>query len=194
MDVLQSYQLVNRLNLVDCSLQYRLMEECFKETKNHSQSTIHNYCEIHLIRGELKGIEALLKDNNSVSGLELMGMLCFLQNRNDESLFFYASALKQLKKETRKRNIILDDFPGYFYHLALLRDRSIENHNLLKKHLEIAIKDKGHDQKLKLPTVLASNCFNKLIFPMIYYFRPCYFIGWMKLKLQHRKFLKLPKN
>ena len=145
MDVLQSYQLVYRLNLEDCSLQYRLMEECFKETKNHDQFIILDYCKLHLIRGELKGIEALLKDDNSVSGLELMGMLCFLQNRNDESLFFYAAALKQLKKETRKRNIILGDFPGYFYHLALLRDRSLENHNLLKKYLEIALKHKGHN-------------------------------------------------
>ena len=143
MTVLQNYQLILRLNLADYTLQYHLMNECFNEAKNHSKTVVHHYISLHLIRGDLQGLDALLENDDTTPALELMGMLHFMQNRSEESLPYFDAALKQIKKATRKRNICLQGFSGYFFYLALLRSQTKENLLILRKQLQIAIKQ--HD-------------------------------------------------
>ncbi|MDP1559602.1 MAG: DEAD/DEAH box helicase [Nitrosomonas sp.] len=146
MAVLLHYQLSLHLYVHHCTLQYQLMNESFSETKNHSKCVIHQYIELHLIRGDLQGMEALLEGDDTALAYLLMGMLRFLQNRNEESLACFDTAFKRLKKENPKRNICLDGQAGYFFHLALLRSQTTENLLTLRKQLQQAIKQQGsHD-------------------------------------------------
>ena len=138
--VLQSYQLALRWHLMGCDFQYRLMNDCFKETHNPSKLIIHRYAELHLLRGDFRGIEGLLEGDDSVVALKMMGMMRFMEHRNEESVMLFDAAWKALKKETRKRNICLDDFPGYFFHLALLCSQTPKNQVTLTKQLQIAVK------------------------------------------------------
>ena len=140
MRVLQSYQLAFRFEFEGCALQYQLMNECLALAKNVPKDIVYFYILLHLIRGDIQGIEKLLEADDSFNALELLGMLRFMQNRNEESLVFFDAAIKQLKKDTRKRNICLKELPGYFFNLALLHSQTPENLTTLRKQLKIAIK------------------------------------------------------
>lgn len=143
MDVLQKYQETAHLTLPDCKLQYQLMNSCFKETKKHSPVVIHQYVRLHINRGDNQGMDDLLQDDNSTQAYILMGMLRFMQNRNDESLVYFDVAIKQIKKEGRKRNICLGGLPEYFYNLALLRSYTETNLSTLWKQLKFSAKQPG---------------------------------------------------
>ena len=143
MDVLQEYQETAHLTLPDCKLQYQLMNSCFKETKKHSPVVIHQYVRLHINRGDNQGMDDLLQDDNSTQAYILMGMLRFMQNRNDESLVYFDIAIKQIKTEDRKRNICLGGLPEYFYNLALLRSYTETNLSTLRKQLKFSAKQPG---------------------------------------------------
>lgn len=141
--VLQSYLMLNTLNIDDHNVQYRLLNECFDKTKKPPKFIVYQYVELHLIRGDINGLDALLEGDDTVQSCIFMGALRVLQNKNAQALNYFDIAIKQVKKETRKRNVYFSGFMGYFYHLALLRSQTEENLQTLRKQLQFSIKQEN---------------------------------------------------
>ncbi len=140
---LQSYLMLNVLSIDDHNVQFCLLKKCFKQIKNPPKPIVHQYIELHLIRGDVNDLEALLQGDNTVQGCILAGALSVLQNKNAQALNYFDTAIKQVKKETRKRNIYFSGFMGYFYNLALLRSQTEENLQTLRKQLQFSIKQEN---------------------------------------------------
>ncbi len=141
--VLQNNLMLHALGIDNNNLQYRLMNDCFNKATNIPKLVVYQYVELHLIRGDITGIEDMLKGDDTVHAYIFMGTLRFLQNRNDEALEYFDTALKQARKETRKRNVYFSGFTGYFYNLALLRSQSEANLQTLRKQLQFSIKQEN---------------------------------------------------
>jgi SNF2 family DNA or RNA helicase len=136
---LKYYLSLNQEKLVDCSLQYQLLEKYFFNLA--STMVRHTLIEYRLLRGNFENIEQwLLTEEPSANRLKLLGAFYFLQNRNQEAIEHFEQSLDWIKKETRKRNVDIGGLYGQFYHLALLKSRTPPHLALLKKQLEIAIK------------------------------------------------------
>ncbi len=136
---LSYYLSLNQEKLADCSFQYELLEKYFADFNDEKvQQTLIAY---RLLRGNFENAEDFLSKNVSMPNLKLLGALRFLQNRNQESIEHYERCIVEFKKESRKRNIVLSGLYGQFYHLSLLKSRSAVNLSVLKKQLEIAIKN-----------------------------------------------------
>ncbi|NOQ63953.1 MAG: ATP-dependent helicase, partial [Methyloprofundus sp.] len=70
----------------------------------------------------------------------------FIENRNDQALDFYHAAIAKIKKETRKRNIILPNLHAYLFCLALLKTRNAEHLATLSKQLALVEKSKDYNE------------------------------------------------
>lgn len=126
--------------LSDETLRYQLLEQFFGSAKSDNQEIVRTVIEQRLLRGNFNDAETWLTNDSSSHGLTLLATLRFLQNRNDEALTLFNEALKVLKKATGKRNISLDGLYGYFFNLALLRNRNFSNLSLLKQNAQVTIK------------------------------------------------------
>lgn len=98
------------------------------------------YAELNLLRGDLEGIEDLLKNTDSVLAEALLGALYFIQDRNDASIERFQATLVRFRKETGKRNVSIGGYPEYLFYLALFRSQTKEHLDLLRKQLQSAIK------------------------------------------------------
>ncbi|MBT7434580.1 MAG: DEAD/DEAH box helicase [Gammaproteobacteria bacterium] len=132
---LSRYAEVGFLNLQDLSFPLQVLEESINSSDTGVHESVLTFAEIKILLGYGQEVESLIKQDCSTRGLALQGSLCFLENRNDAALDFYAAAVQQIKKQTRKRNVFLPGMHGYFYNLALLKSRDSENLNYLKKQL-----------------------------------------------------------
>jgi SNF2 family DNA or RNA helicase len=135
-------------------LHYQLLETHFGHSKPHDIAIVYTVLEQRLLRGNFTDIEVWLQDDQSSQGLRLLASVLFLQNRNDEALAIFALALKNLKKESKKRNISLSGLPGVFYSLALLATRKPTQLNLLKQQLDITLKYGQQDEFYLLNSIL----------------------------------------
>lgn len=140
--------------LSDATLQYQLLEQFFGTEKSDNQEIVRTVIEQRLLRGNFNDAETWLAGDMSSYGLKILATLHLLQNHNDEALALFNAALKALKKETSKRNISIDGLYGYFFSLALLRNRSFSNLSLLKQNAQITIKQGGQKQFYWLNLIL----------------------------------------
>ena len=127
----------------DVSLPYQLFEQFFGASisKPALPEIAHAAIEQHLLRGNFQDTERWLEGDTSAEGLKLLATMRFLQNRNDEATALFYAALKQLKKDTGKRNLTIYGWHGYFFSLALLRSKTGENLLYLKQqHLPMTLK------------------------------------------------------
>jgi len=137
--------LIDYKSFIETNKAYDLLEQLFGNSKPAFPEIAHTLIEQRLLRGNFQNAESWLADDFSSQGLKLRASICFLQNHNDEAITLFNTALKQLKKETSKRNITLYGLHGYFFSLALLRSQTSENLAYLKKqHLPMTLK-KGYD-------------------------------------------------
>lgn len=143
----------SRWSLNDASMEYQLLEHFFGAAKHPIAAIAHAVIEERLLRGDFKDAEAWLADDASVNGLKLLASLRFLQNRNDEALALFNAALKTLKKETGKRNICIEGLHGYFFNLALLRGRNLDNLRQLRQQAQMAVKQ-GSENTFYFPNLL----------------------------------------
>lgn len=144
----------SRAHLNDVSKYYHLLEQFFGAVKPDNPDFAHTVVEERLFRGGLTDVELWLDGDSSPDGLKLLATLRFLQNRNEEAIVLFNSALKALKKETGKRNISIDGMHGYFFNLALLRSRNFNNLLLLKQQAQIAIKQGWQNEFYLLNLIL----------------------------------------
>ncbi len=133
----------NLWDLTDFALQYQLLEQYFGTAKSDTPEIVHTVLEQRLLRGNFNDAEAWLSGDMSMRGLKILAVLRFLQNRNDEALELFNAALKTLKKDSGKRNISFSGLHGYFFNLALLRNRSLSNLTLLKQNAQMTVKHGG---------------------------------------------------
>ncbi|MGZ4990189.1 MAG: DEAD/DEAH box helicase [Methylobacter sp.] len=140
--------------LSETTLPYRLLEQFFGAQKPADREIVQTVIEQRLLRGNFNDAEIWLADDTSSDALTLLATLRFLQNRNDEALALFNEALKTLKKETGKRNIGLDGLYGYFFSLALLRNRSLSSLSLLKRNTLTTIKSGWQDPFYLLNLIL----------------------------------------
>ena len=136
---LKYYLSINQEKLTDCSLQYQLLEKQFSTLPD--KVIRHTLIEYRLLRGNFENVEEWLAKESSAQDFKLLGALRFLQNRNNDAIECFERCISETKKETRKRNIVITGLYGQFYHLALLKSRNAVNLNVLKKQLELAIKN-----------------------------------------------------
>ena len=138
--VLKFYLKDSYFYLIDDSFQFKLLEAFFGKKKHQNQNIVHVVLSERLVRGIFKDAETWLSGDYSCEGLKLLGTLRFLENKNDEAIIYFQTAVKALKKQSGKRNIVLDGIEGYFYSLALLKSRQLSNLVLLRQQLKVAIK------------------------------------------------------
>ncbi len=138
--VLKYYLKDSYFYLIDDSFQYKLLESFFGKKRHKNQNIVHVILAERLVRGVFKDAEAWLTGDYSFEGLKLLATLRFLENKNDEAIVYFQTALKVLKKETGKRNVVIDGIEGYFYNLALLKSRQSPNLVLLRQHLKTVVK------------------------------------------------------
>ncbi len=124
-------------------MQYQLLEQYFGAVKSDTPEIVHTVLEQRLLRGNFNDAEAWLSGDTSMRGLKIVAVLRFLQNRNDEALELFNAALKTLKKDSGKRNISFSGVHGYFFNLALLRNRSFSDLTLLKQNAQMTVKHGG---------------------------------------------------
>jgi SNF2 family DNA or RNA helicase len=138
----------------DVSGHYQLLEHFFGGIKHALPAIVHGVIEERLLRGNFKDAELWLGGDSSMDGLKLLATLRFLQNRNDEAIELFNAALKALKKETGKRNVSLEGLHGYFFTLALLRNRNFNNLQLLKQQAQVTIKQGWQNEFFLLNLIL----------------------------------------
>lgn len=136
------YQIAtNCRQFCDISVPYQLFEQFFGASKSAVPEIVHAVIEQRLWRGNFQDAELWLDDDVSGEGLKLLATVRFLQNRNDEAITLFYAALKQMKKDTGKRNITLYGLHGVFFSLALLRSKTGESMLYLKQqHLPMILK------------------------------------------------------
>ncbi len=139
---------LNKSNLLlkDVAFQFQLLETLFGSVKHENSKIMHAIIETRLYRGDFKDADAWLAGDFSAEGLKLLGTLHFLRNQNDQAINYFQLALKALKKETGKRNINLAGLHGYFFNLALLRSRDLNNINLLRQLAQLTIKQGAQNE------------------------------------------------
>ncbi len=142
LSILQSYQEIKILALEDCNFQYQLMNEYVANETHLPRKFIHQYIELHLMCGDLEGLDKLLEQDDSEQALVLRGVLCFMRNRYEDTWPIYETVLKQIKKRTRKRNVFIPGFLGHILNLSLLHKQTPENLAKLRKQLMISIKNR----------------------------------------------------
>ncbi|MBT9096869.1 DEAD/DEAH box helicase [Methylovulum psychrotolerans] len=124
---------------------YLLLEQLFGNTKPGYPEIAHTLIEQRLLRGNFQDAQLWLEGDATSEGLKILATARFLQNRNDEAISLFNAALRQLKKETNKRNITITGLYGCFFALALLRSQTGDNVAYLKKqHLPMLAKA-GYD-------------------------------------------------
>jgi len=143
-----------RAHLNDVAVEYELLEHFFGAVKHDNSAIVHAVIEERLLRGNFKDAELWLAGDLSTDGLKLLATLRFLQNRNNEAIEFFNAAIKALKKETGKRNVGIDGLHGYFFNLALLRSRNLNNLLLLKHQAQIAIRQGWQNEFYLLNLIL----------------------------------------
>ncbi len=142
---LSRYAEFSFLNLQDISLPLELMQDSIKTDDASTNEVLLSFVEYKILLGYSREVDSLIKQDDSIRGLTIKGSLCFLGNGNEAALEFYAAAVQQIKKQTRKRNVFLPGIHGYFYNLALLKTREPENLSYLKKQLALTVKSKEAD-------------------------------------------------
>ncbi len=138
--VLKYYLKDSYFYLIDDSFQYKLLESFFGKKRHKNQNIVHVILSERLVRGVFKDAETWLVGDYSYEGLKLLATLRFLENKNDEAIIYFQTALKVLKKESGKRNVVIEGVEGYFYNLALLKSRQLPNLVLLRQQLKVAQK------------------------------------------------------
>ncbi len=139
--ILLDYQLMQQISLTNLTQQYQLLKSCFSKVASIPKQTLYQYIELRIIRGDVQELEEMLNGDDSVTAHLLMGAIRFLQHRNEEALDYYHIAIKQARKESRKRNIYIAGQIGYFYCLALFQSQTEENLSILRKQLQFIKKN-----------------------------------------------------
>ena len=94
-----------------------------------------------MLRGRVSEAEQLLLNFEGLEALTFKGFAAFLSGRNEESISHYNSALKLLKKTTRKRKIYFNTLPGIFFIFALMKSGANTNLQAAKRYCSIAADD-----------------------------------------------------
>ena len=145
LEMLMDYLLTQQLQIQDHKLLFQWLTSTFLTIKKPGKHVVDDYAAINLIRGDIEGLEEWLSKSDGSYKEALVGMLRFIQNRNDDSIQHFQQSLKLLRKETGKRNVGLGGYLGFFFNLALLRSQTNENLELLRKQLKSALNATGYD-------------------------------------------------
>jgi SNF2 family DNA or RNA helicase len=139
-----------RMDFIDMSAPYKLLEQFFGKVRPSNPIIVHGLIEERLLRGNFKDAEQWLVGDNSFDALKLLATLRFLENNNDEAIALFELAVKVLKKETGKRNVSIEGIHGFFFNLALLKSRIPKNIVLLKQQIQITIKKTSQNEEFYL--------------------------------------------
>ncbi len=98
-----------------------------------------------MARGELARAKDLIAGQEPDTRiLTLQGWMAFVEGANGEAIEHYDTALRQLKKATRKRKICFDNLAGVFFVLALLRSGETSHLRLAADYIAIVEKNNYH--------------------------------------------------
>ncbi|MCX7082750.1 MAG: DEAD/DEAH box helicase [Methylococcales bacterium] len=139
-----------RMDFIDTSAPYKLLEQFFGKVRPSNPIIVHGLIEERLLRGNFKDAEQWLVGDNSFDALKLLATLRFLKNNNDEAIALFEVAVKVLKKETGKRNVSIEGIHGFFFNLALLKSRIPKNIVLLKQQIQITLKKTSQNEEFYL--------------------------------------------
>lgn len=115
---------------------YHLLEQSFGMNKPDDLDVMHTIIEQRLFRGNDKDAAEWLYQDNSAGGVKLQAILAIFQNRYDDALDNFNTALKALRKNN-KRHATLGGIYDFFYSLMLFQSRTLANLQLLEQYLTI---------------------------------------------------------
>ncbi len=107
-----------------------------------------------LLRGRFIDAAALLAADASAGGLALCAALAFLDDDNPAALALFDTALKQLRKDMRKRKVAFAGLAGVFQALALLKSGEPRHHEQASELLGAFAQVPGHPLSRAFPALL----------------------------------------
>ena len=97
-----------------------------------------------ILDGRLMDAEAMVADDDGSMALLVRGVAAFLRGDNRAAIGWFETALKRLKKETRKRKVFFSSASGLFFILSLIKSGGKAHLEQAKTLIAIAIdKDNG---------------------------------------------------
>ncbi len=99
-----------------------------------------------ILNGRLIEAETVVAGDDGMSAFLVRGFSAFLRGNNTDAVEFYETALKILKKSTRKRKIYFTSVSGIFFLLALVKEGAKQQVQAAKTYAAIAAKDNEHPQ------------------------------------------------
>ena len=130
----QAYELTDQQKFYD------ILEAIYPQAVKKNPSLNIVLAQQRLWRGKTDQIEALLADDDSSIALSLMGWLKFQHADTDAAISYFELAIKQLKKETRKRNIVLPDMSLILYLFALLQRGDKKSYQQIGQQVDLMLR------------------------------------------------------
>jgi len=130
----------NAYDLSDSQRYYEILQAIYPDVVKKNPSLNCILAQQHLWRGKTDQIETLLVHDDSSIALSLMGWLKFQQSDADTAISYFEAATKSLKKETRKRNIVLPDIAEIIYLFALLQRADKKSYLQINQHVDVMLR------------------------------------------------------
>ena len=127
-------------DLADLQKFYEILETIYPQAVKKIPSLNCVLAQQRLWRGKTNHIEELLINDDSCIALTLMGWLKFQQSDTDAAINYFEAAIKRLKKETRKRNIVLPDVGEIIYLFALLQRGDKKSYHQIAQQVDLMLR------------------------------------------------------
>ena len=121
---------------------FPLLQNCFKSMGDEFKYPAALLISEQLIlKGKIADAERFFLNFEEWEAVTFKGFTAFLEGRNEESISHYNTALKLLRKTTRKRKIYFKTLPGIFFIFALIKSGTHTNFQTAKNYCSIASDD-----------------------------------------------------
>ena len=119
---------------------YQLMERLLAPLAASYPDAADALAEQRLLRGQADQVPELLAGRDDPQALILTGWLQMLRGAYSEAIDAYESALQQLRRSTRKRNLYVPGIPGVLHLLALLQRGDPRDLERVRHQVSICLK------------------------------------------------------
>ncbi|MCK5667435.1 MAG: hypothetical protein KAI17_28300, partial [Thiotrichaceae bacterium] len=127
-------------DLTDLQQYYEILVTIYSQAVKQFPRLKYVIAEQLLWRGKIDQIETLLVNDDSSISLSLMGWLKFQQDDTNAAISHFEAAIKRLKKETRKRNIVRPDMGGIIYLIALLQRGDKKSYHQIGQQIDLMLR------------------------------------------------------
>jgi SNF2 family DNA or RNA helicase len=134
------------LNWSDAGAFYELLADIAGKDSGPHTAVQELMAEQRLYRGDWQSLTDYLDTIGTWKADTLKACLFFLEGKTSEATITFRSVIARVRRETRKRNISIDELPGVIYLLTLLKDQDPENNEKAKQQFKLISKQKHSDR------------------------------------------------